>query len=566
MIKRSSESSILDVMLMNDVVSATELFDSDPLESPICKYFVYGFYSYTINSENNAPITRNNHLLLINTQHQINFYPINQYNKDLNSHNSQRNPTKRLETRDGYMDSDDGKSYYDCVVESDEQHSESDVVIQNDDVIEADYDVIELKKNTLNLRKIYMPGKPSKTIAKNELQLIIESPVKVGTCEFNFCALLETGNKLTLFYYDSAELEYLNDSDTITLDHITIKDVFPTVKSVYNECTISTFSEIYHLLSSSLKRFKFRLKGFDEVENLFDVTLTNYKIINSILETVNYDGLCINKCYLDEKNVESFSSFSYLDDSIIDFFNQFTYKYLMDESQRKTWVILSTYFVRKIKQYKDPKEAYTNTWKWTRKFTRALPMNDFIFIPINLSEVHWSLVIIAYPKYAIRYHSIKSEKKASIIHLDSLGNHHLSHDIIDLLKNYLYQEYDNRCRIFKERGFEFDLDPDSWDYIAPSRGVPLQNNGYDCGIYLIEYIMYLTRNKNEFSTLIPKYFEPKNVNRTESGRYGKWFTQVQIHNRRLSMKQVLKFMRDNPNWSTDQNKIQYVIDQMTQQY
>lgn len=111
----------------------------------------------------------------------------------------------------------------------------------------------------------------------------------------------------------------------------------------------------------------------------------------------------------------------------------------MDDSQRKTWAILSTYFVRKIKQYKDPKEAYANTWKWTRKFSRALPMNDFIFIPINLSEVHWSLVIIAYPKYAIRYHNIKSEKKAAIIHLDSLRHHQLSHEIIDLLKNYLYQ-------------------------------------------------------------------------------------------------------------------------------
>lgn len=122
------------------------------------------------------------------------------------------------------MDLDDGMTYYDDgVVDSDDNRNKSDDLIEDDDIIESEDDVIELKKNALNLRKIFIPGKPSKSIAKNELHLIIESPVKVGTCEFNFCALLESGNKLTFFYYDSAELEYLNDCDTITIDHITFK-------------------------------------------------------------------------------------------------------------------------------------------------------------------------------------------------------------------------------------------------------------------------------------------------------------------------------------------------------
>nr|PVC53724.1 ubiquitin-like protease [Theileria orientalis] len=535
------KNSILEVLMNNEKRSAEEEVE-EKFEEDLGKFIAYSYCKHNFNLDKNEEFDGSLYLLVIKDNRKINFHRI-------------RNYVKYEKKRD--MIDVEGESRK---VES--ESTENEVHMLGDEEYE-----VRLKKNPLNLKTLIVSKRPDKVVERHRLTLIIEASVYAEAHLFNFCCCLEAGNRMNMFYYDPEELDYANERDTITLDNISIREVFSSVKSVYNEEVLRGFSDVYNMLISTLKKGKWKLKGFDEVENLFDSTINNYKHINAINKVVNYDGLRINKCYLDEQIVESFSSFSYLDDSTIDFFNQFTYNYIMSEKQQDSWVILSTYFVTKIKQYKNAKEAYTNTWKWTRKFKRPLPLNHFIFIPINVSQVHWSLVIIAYPKYAIRYHSNKSEKKASIIHLDSLGTKEVDENMCNLLKNYLYEEFDNRCKELKEKGFEFMLDQNCWDSVWPPRGVPLQNNGYDCGIYLIEYIIYLVLNENVFSQIIPKYYEQFNASKVfEPSRSSKWFTQNQIQQRRLNMKQVLKFMKDNPKWSADDEKIKYIIDKMTQQY
>lgn len=181
---------------------------------------------------------------------------------------------------------------------------------------------------------------------------------------------------------------------------------------------------------------------------------------------------------------------------------------------------------------------------------------------MNQHGVHWSLVIIAYPKFAIRNKNKRYDKKASIIYLDSLGISKLDERIFKMLKNYLHHEFENKCKELRRNGFEYICNDTAWESVGGSRYTPLQQNGHDCGVYVIEYINHLIVHPLTFKQLIPKYFEGDE--RTNDMSCKRWFTQSQINKRRINMKEMLVFMKTNPEWSSNTDSIKFLVDKMLQ--
>lgn len=109
---------------------------------------------------------------------------------------------------------------------------------------------------------------------------------------------------------------------------------------------------------------------------------------------------------------------------------------------------------------------YSNVETWAKQFN--IFEKDKIFCPINLNNSHWGLVVI-----------FVQEKK--IIYYDSMGikgNEYL----VGALR---YME--NEASIY---GHEFDCD--EWELISYDRGLPTQENSYDCGVFVIMYADYIS--------------------------------------------------------------------------
>ncbi|XP_044976016.1 ubiquitin-like-specific protease ESD4 isoform X2 [Hordeum vulgare subsp. vulgare] len=114
---------------------------------------------------------------------------------------------------------------------------------------------------------------------------------------------------------------------------------------------------------------------------------------------------------------------------------------------------------------------YKAVWRWTMK--RKLGYNlidcDKIFVPIH-KEVHWCLAVI----------NIRDKK---FQYLDSLGS--MDMNALKILARYLVDEV--KDKIGKH------IDVLSWKHEGV-QNLPLQENGWDCGMFMLKYIDFYSRD------------------------------------------------------------------------
>ena len=106
---------------------------------------------------------------------------------------------------------------------------------------------------------------------------------------------------------------------------------------------------------------------------------------------------------------------------------------------------------------------------------------DKIFIPVNISNKHWSLIVV----------NIQLKK---IYYYDSLGwDGRIS---LDSTLKWIHDESNNKFYQYKLDHFNFK----EWKLIVV-KDTPQQPNGYDCGIYVIIFADLISKNNslNSFS-------------------------------------------------------------------
>ncbi|KAH9821697.1 hypothetical protein DFH28DRAFT_923187 [Melampsora americana] len=112
-------------------------------------------------------------------------------------------------------------------------------------------------------------------------------------------------------------------------------------------------------------------------------------------------------------------------------------------------------------------DGYQAVRRWTKKFN--LFEKDLIIFPINLMNSHWICGVI------------NLEKKRFEV-LDSFGFKHFM--VFKKLRNYLMAEHLDKLK--------FELDLSEWiDYYHPE--IPIQDNGYDCGVFVCMFMDCLSR-------------------------------------------------------------------------
>ena len=117
--------------------------------------------------------------------------------------------------------------------------------------------------------------------------------------------------------------------------------------------------------------------------------------------------------------------------------------------------------------------TYKNVKRWSKKVPGKDIFNlDKIIIPVNISGMHWSLLTVFVQKKKIQF-------------FDSMGGDGTRY--LEGLMNYMKDEHMDK----KKNPLE---NVDDWKLVGYERGIPQQENGYDCGVFACMYADFISQD------------------------------------------------------------------------
>ncbi|CAM0907395.1 unnamed protein product [Alopecurus aequalis] len=145
----------------------------------------------------------------------------------------------------------------------------------------------------------------------------------------------------------------------------------------------------------------------------------------------------------------------------------------------------NTFFYKKLACGKTGYD-YQSVRRWTtrNKLGYELVDCDKIFIPIH-RDLHWCLAVI-------------NMKEKTFHYLDSLGG--MDYDAVRILARYIMDELKEKSNV--------DIDFSSWLEVPVS--LPMQYNGWDCGMFMLKFIDFYSRGlRLSFSQEHMEYFRKR---------------------------------------------------------
>ncbi|KAG0580836.1 hypothetical protein KC19_4G203600 [Ceratodon purpureus] len=185
-------------------------------------------------------------------------------------------------------------------------------------------------------------------------------------------------------------------------------------------------------------------------------------------------------------DLEGLQPTRFLSNNIIDFYIKYLERRLSSEDRNRFYFFNSFFFTKLVgnsgtsTDIEECDVAYDQVRKWTGE--ENLFEKDFIFIPI-LRSSHWSLIIICHLS-GLTSSPDKSKVSPCILHLDPIERKHES--FREQVRSFLYQACSERYQDSNKK--------DEMLYEVAFRmkyersKVPQQDNGYDCGLYVLHYV------------------------------------------------------------------------------
>ena len=169
----------------------------------------------------------------------------------------------------------------------------------------------------------------------------------------------------------------------------------------------------------------------------------------------------------------------WLDDSIIHFF----LNHLM--SQHQNIHAFDIFFYNHLRD----KGIDRQLLRWTRRLD--IFSKDFIFFPVNLRELHWTLIVANCKEKTISYYDSMGGGKVN------MGCSHAVYEPpsrhMDRVLQYLQKEHDDKKG--SPLPFDWKCNPvgESQDVLLHDGRIPQQENNYDCGVFLCMFADYISR-------------------------------------------------------------------------
>jgi Ulp1 family protease len=183
----------------------------------------------------------------------------------------------------------------------------------------------------------------------------------------------------------------------------------------------------------------------------------------------------------------------HLNDALLDLFIGLLVRTLGDA---RVHAFSSLFFSRLSSQgVQDGTQGWANVETWTRGLRRASALGifacDFLFLPIHDARAkHWSLAVISRPWAAAGCSGTRTE--ATVSFLDSCApNAQAEAQVMHFVRGYLASEWSST-------GYGAY---DSEDLMRISVDAPQQNNDSDCGVFVLEFVLQLLKNRHMLDSL-----------------------------------------------------------------
>ena len=193
---------------------------------------------------------------------------------------------------------------------------------------------------------------------------------------------------------------------------------------------------------------------------------------------IGYNEYDYDKCKdvwieITEHDTRSLEPGQWLNDLVMSYYFR---RHIQPKASKRTFVFGCSLFVVmqnafNVSQGNKTIEEKKELWKKTCAFTRTFPWHlyDHIIFPVHM-EYHWSLAVVENP--------LGRNNCATIIgHVDSIQNMHKSEEVAERIMAYL------RLEALQKYGSEHQHS----SQIVKATTRPNQENGYDCGLYVLAY-------------------------------------------------------------------------------
>uniref|UniRef100_A0A0N4ZN50 ULP_PROTEASE domain-containing protein n=1 Tax=Parastrongyloides trichosuri TaxID=131310 RepID=A0A0N4ZN50_PARTI len=218
---------------------------------------------------------------------------------------------------------------------------------------------------------------------------------------------------------------------------------------------------------------------------------------------------------------------NWLNDTIINFYLELIMDRAKNSSKYPKVYAFNTFFYKSLV---DPNKGF----KIVGRFTRKINIFDmkYVFVPINLSDVHWCIAIIDMTKKEIRYYDSMFGK---------------NENALQSLKEYIKTEADDKLKL--------NIDLNEWTAIH-AQDIPEQQNGYDCGVFSCMFAEYTSRERDfEFTQKDMPFFHsvtlPKDMGQVLKKIYFAEESQILVSGFRMDIRQSDIKLLDNKNWIND---------------
>jgi len=202
---------------------------------------------------------------------------------------------------------------------------------------------------------------------------------------------------------------------------------------------------------------------------------------------------------------------TFLNDIVIDFYLTYLFYNSLPPESRDSVHIFSTMFYKRLLQFPNKKTKKVAPYEidpslssaekrhfrvagWTKNVD--LFTKDMVIVPI-CEHSHWYLVILIKPGLiSLPVKSVERVMKGDpfVIVLDSLGGS--KNSAVNNLRQYLAQEWKNKMCTGQDTSEEFEFSAREMRTIHPSK--PEQDNGSDCGLFLLHYVENMFKNVEQF--------------------------------------------------------------------
>jgi len=220
-----------------------------------------------------------------------------------------------------------------------------------------------------------------------------------------------------------------------------------------------------------------------------------------------------------------------LNDSVLDFFLRLALDVIAPDQTKGKLYLASTFFFQKLTSggVENGEQGWNNVRRWTRSLPGGLLGQKYVVLPINELNIHWWLAIICNARQGFD-DSVQDEsmdEMPRIVCLDSAVEAPLKGRTVAFLRGYLWKEWCER-----HGGADSLADAAEWSrkiekvtgrLKAMEADVPKQANSFDCGIFLIEYLIHLLKSEMALSGL-------------GLATHKHWFAQPSVSHRRKRMK------------------------------